>query len=255
MPAVYDELLGPVLFAPFAEDMAARVAALHPAAVLEIAAGTGVVTRALLAAVPAARIVATDLNDAMVTWAAQRAPGADWRQADAQALPLADAAFDVVVCQFGVMFFLDKPAAFREAARVLAPGGTLLFSVWDVVERSDFAAALVDSVAAVLPDRTPDFVVRTPHGYADLDRIAAELAAGGLSLQRIESVRLRGSAPSARALAEGFCRGTPLRFELQERGPLDQLTGAVAEQLVARLGEGPVHGDLTAWVVTAQHPR
>lgn len=253
MPDVYDERLGPALFAPFADDLAGRVARLAPARVLELAAGTGIATRAVLAAVPTARVVATDLNEAMVDWAAQRTPGAQWRRADAQELPFPDSSFDVVICQFGVMFFPDRPAAFAEAARVLAPGGTLLFSVWDAVDRSTFPAALVESLAAVLPDRTPDFVVRVPYGYGDEARIAADLAAGGLHPAQVETVRLRGSSPSARALAEGFCLGTPLRFELEERGNLEELTGAVGDRMTARLGEGPLDGELTALVVTARH--
>jgi SAM-dependent methyltransferase len=252
MPGIYDDRLGPALFAPFAEDMARRVAGLAPGHVLETAAGTGVLTRAVRAAVPGAEIVATDLNGAMVDWAAARTPGVRWQQADAQALPLPDAAVDVVVCQFGVMFFPDRPAAFAEAARVLVPGGTLVFSVWDTIEHCAFAAALVDALAAVLPERTPDFVARVPHGYADPGRITADLAAAGLAPQQVDTVRLTGSAPSARALAEGFCLGTPLRFALADRGPLPQLTGVVAEEMTARLGEGPVTGPLTALVVTAR---
>ena len=251
MPETYDALLGPALFAPFAEHLAAAAATLAPRHVLELAAGTGVATAALRRALPAADITATDLNPAMVAWAADRVGGVRWRQADAQHLDLPDGSFDLVTSQFGVMFFPDRPAAFREAARVLAPGGHLLFSVWDVVEASDFPAALVGSLIAVLPEHPPSFVVRVPHGYADPDQIRSDLDAGGFRPDRIERVVLQGQASSARSLAEGFCLGTPLRFALEERGSLEELTRQVAEEMTRQLGDGPLEGRLAAYVVSA----
>lgn len=255
MPAVYDRALGPALFAPFAAYLAESVVTLAPRRVLELAAGTGIATAELVAALPGAEVVATDLNPAMVACGAANVPGATWRPADAMALDdEADGSFDAVVCQFGVMFFPDKPAAFAEAARVLAPGGTLLAAVWDVVEDSPFPAALVSAITAALPVDPPDFVARIPHGYHDPDRIEADLRAGGLEPVSVERVVLRGTAPSAAVLADGFCRGTPLRFALQERGDLAALTAAVSAEMTVRLGEGPVEGDLAAIVVTARKP-
>lgn len=254
MPEVYDRALGPTLFAPFAEHLAARVALLRPARVLELAAGSGIATAALLAVLPAADLVATDLNPAMVQWAATRVPGPSWRRADAQQLDLPDHSFDAVACQFGVMFFPDKPAAFAETARVLRPGGTLTFTVWDAVEFSPFPAALVASLAVVLPHDPPSFVARVPHGYHRPEQITQDLRQGGLLPGGVDRLVLPGTAPSARILAEGFCRGTPLRFALQERGDLDELTTAVGEEMTARLGEGPVHGDLAGFLVSAASP-
>jgi SAM-dependent methyltransferase len=173
-------------------------------------------------------------------------------QADAQRLDLPDGQFDLVVCQFGVMFFPDKPAAFAEAARVLDPGGTLLFTVWDAVETSDFPAAMAQSLAAVLPSETPDFIVRVPHGYCDPDQLTADLRAGGLAPVSIERIVPRGRSASARTIARGFCLGTPLRFALQDRGSLDVLTSALEDEMVARLGAGPVETDLAAFLVTAR---
>jgi SAM-dependent methyltransferase len=250
MPEVYDRALGPALFAPYAKHLAELVAQDAPRRVLELAAGTGIATAELVRALPAATITATDLNDAMVAWAAPRVPGATWRQADAQALDLPDASFDAVVCQFGVMFFPDKPAAFAEAARVLAPRGRVVLAVWDSVDTSDFPAALVQSLDAVLPD-PPSFVVRIPHGYADPSTIEADLRTSGLRVASLDRVVLRGRAASARDLAEGFCLGTPLRFALQERGDLPELTRAVGDDLTERLGPGPLVGELAAFVVTA----
>jgi SAM-dependent methyltransferase len=252
MPRLYDELLGPVLFAPFAPELAGRAAALQPARVLELAAGTGVVTAELVRRLPAAAVTATDLNEAMVAHGAERVPGATWRPADAQALPFPAGSVDLVVCSFGAMFFPDRPGAYAECARVLAAGGAVLLSIWDDVAGSPLTAALMTALGEVLPERTPDFPVRVPHGYADPARIRADLARGGLPHAEVERVVLRGRAPSARSVAEGFCLGTPLRFELERRDDLGALTAAVADRMTAALGDGPVEGDLAAFVVTAR---
>ncbi len=254
MPEIYDRHLGPALFAPFASQLAQQALALAPDRILEVAAGTGILTAELLRALPGATITATDLNQAMVSWAAERLPGPAWSVADAQHLDFADESFDLVICQFGVMFFPDKPAAFAEQARVLVPGGTMLFTVWDVVESSPFPAALVESVAAVLPVDPPGFVTEVPHGYADQGRLRADLSAGGLMVNRLDRLVLTGRAASARSLAEGFCLGTPLRFALQQRGSLAELTDAIADELTTRLGPGEVAGKLSAFVVSARKP-
>jgi SAM-dependent methyltransferase len=190
----------------------------------------------------------------MLSWGSGRVPEPAWQQADAQRLDYPDGWFDLVVCQFGAMFFPDKPAAFAESARVLVPGGTMLCTVWDSVETSDLPAAMVGSLRAVLPDDPPDFIVRVPHGYCDPDRIAADLRAGGLVEVNIERVVLRGQSPSAAEITLGFCLGTPLRFALQERGSLPELTSRLTDEMVARLGDGPVAGDLSAFLVTAGTP-
>ena len=219
-----------------------------------MAAGTGIATRELVRALPGAAVVATDLNPAMVSWARERVPGATWSVADAQHLDLAPASFDLVVCQFGVMFFPDRRQAYAEAARVLVPGGTLLFAVWDAVELSPFPHALMQSLAAMLPEDPPSFVVRVPHGYAEVGRIREDLEAAGLVVDAVDRVVLDGRAASAGTLAEGFCLGSPLRFELAERGDLAELQQAVAEQMTLRLGPGLVEGDLAALVVLAHVP-
>src|SRR5688572_3462352 len=126
IPEIYDEYLVPLIFEPYAEDLAARLISRPVANVLELAAGTGVVTRRLAAVLRGdVSIVATDLNQPMLDRAARTgtARPVDWRQADALQLPFADASFDAVICQFGVMFFPDKVRAFAEARRVLRPGG------------------------------------------------------------------------------------------------------------------------------------
>jgi SAM-dependent methyltransferase len=255
MPDLYDRCLGPVLFAPYARHLAGIAANRRPTRVLELAAGTGILTAELVRALPAASITATDLNPAMVDWGRAHVPGATWEIADAQHLEFPPASFDLVVCQFGAMFFPDRVGAFAEAARVLAPGGTLVLAIWDVVEASTLTAALVDALAQVRPDAPPSFVVRVPHGYADPGRITADVEAGGLGAVDLQRVVLPTRAESAAELARGFCLGSPLRFELEAQGPVEELTEAVAVRMTEQLGAGPVDGELAAFVVTARCQR
>jgi SAM-dependent methyltransferase len=249
MPAAYDRWLVPAVFHPFAVDLAARAAA-HPVGeALELAAGTGVLTRELLAVTGA--VTATDLNGPMVDLGAQRVPAARWQQADATRLPFDDATFDLVACQFGVMFFPDRPAAFAEARRVLANDGRALVNTWAPLDTHVFQSALVTALERVFPDNPPTFMAAVPHGYADVDVLAADVQAGGLRCESITTVTLDGRAASAADLAAGYCGGTPLRAEIAERGDLGTATAAVAEEMTALLGAGPVTGAMTAYVVEA----
>src|SRR5215470_813598 len=168
MPEAYERWLAPSVFRPFAQDLARRAARLAPRKVLEIAAGTGVLTNELITVLPAADVTATDLNAAMVEFGSRQAPGAEWRQGDALDLPFNNDRFDLVACQFGVMFFPDKPAAFAEVRRVLAPGGALLLTTWGDVGTHGFAAALVAGLKRAYPEDPPTFVATVPHGYFDL---------------------------------------------------------------------------------------
>jgi SAM-dependent methyltransferase len=257
IPDLYDSLLVPMIFAPYAADIARRVAALRPTRVLETAAGTGAVTRALARTLPgSATLVATDLNPPML----KRAQLSDinrpvqWQQADAQQLPFDDGWFDVVVCQFGAMFFPDKPRAFSEARRVLRPGGTLLFNVWDRLEANDFVACIEARLAELLPDDPPRFMSRTPHGYFDPAAIARDLAAGGFdSAPQIDTLAETSRAGSPQAAAMAYCQGTPLRGELEARGAdLTRTTLACAAALAQRFGDGAIEGRIQAHVVTVQ---
>jgi SAM-dependent methyltransferase len=254
MPEVYDRCLGLAVFAPYAADLSLRAAAVSPARVLELAAGTGIVTAGLVAALPDAEITATDLNPPMVRYASDHVPGPTWQVADAQDLPYAEDSFDLVVCQFGVMFLPDRIGAYRGIRRVLAPGGSFLFNVWDTLETHRVEAAVIDVLAELLPEDPPDFLRRTPHGYADPTRIRADVQAAGLTVAEMDRVELSGRAPSAALLAEGYCLGTPLRFELQERGDLADLVPRVSSALTPRLGEGPVDAAMSAYVVRAYKP-
>lgn len=234
--ALYDRCLRPFLFEPYAEDLAGRAAALGPRHILETAAGTGVVTEALLAALPDAEIVATDLNQAMLD-AAQARLGADkveYRLVDAQMLPFDDARFDLVICQFGVMFFPDRVAAYREARRVLEPGGHFLFNAWGRLEENEASLAVARAIASAFPDDPPSFLERTPFGYHDMDRVEADLRAAGFTDIAKEKVARRSRLPSAREAATGLCLGSPLRGEIEARDAsrLDEMV-EIAEAALA----------------------
>ena len=174
IPKLYQEHLVPMIFESYAVDLAQRLASslsTKPnAKVLELAAGTGALTRHLAALLPAGTsITATDLNPAMLAIALHiGTPRAvTWEQADALKLPFADGSFDAVVCQFGVMFFPDKSKAFSEARRVLKPGGVLLFNVWDKLDENEFPDTVNKALAALYPSNPSHFMARAPHGYFD----------------------------------------------------------------------------------------
>ncbi|HUP87360.1 MAG TPA: class I SAM-dependent methyltransferase [Acidimicrobiales bacterium] len=256
MPSAYERWLVPALFQPFAVDLARRVAALHPRRVLELAAGSGALTRELLAALPdGTEVMATDLNDAMVDLGRAQAPGATWRQADAMALPFDAGQFDVVACQFGAMFFPDKPAAFAESRRVLDADGSFVQNVWGPLERHAFEASLVRALGAVFPEDPPTFMQTGPHGYADLALVTADLHEGGFDDVVSEALTLEGHGESAAGLAEGYCLGSPLRFEIERRAALDVTLTRVAEAMTNDLGDGDVAGSMVAHVLVARGVR
>jgi ubiquinone/menaquinone biosynthesis C-methylase UbiE len=221
IPALYEECLVPVLFAPYARDLVERAAALAPGSVLELACGTGAVSRALAAALPRAQIVATDLNPAMLEVARTRVAAGNLRfePADAQSLPFPAGAFDLVVAQFGAMFFPDKVGAYREVRRVLAPGGAWLFNVWGPLEANNGSAAIDRAVCEVLPEPKPDFIARTPFGYHDAATIEGELRAAGFTDVAGEWVDKVSPPGSAGPLARGMCYGSPLANDLAARPP------------------------------------
>ena len=255
VPELYDTHLVPLIFEPYAVDLVARLSARAPARVLEIAAGTGVVTRRMASVLPGnASIVATDLNQPMVDYASALGTSrpVEWRLADAMQLPFRDGEFDAVVCQFGVMFFPDKARAFAEARRVLAPGGAFLFNAWDRIEENDFADVVTTAVASLFPEDPPRFLARTPHGYYDRPTIARDLADGGFAAApEITTVAARSRAATPRIPAIGFCQGTPLRGEIEARDAsrLAEATDVAAEAIARRFGQGPVDGKIQAHVV------
>ena len=258
IPKLYETYLVPLIFEPYAADLANRLASRSPTRVLEIAAGTGVVTRKLACVLPqSASIVATDLNQAMLDEAAARGTqrAVEWRQADAMNLPFQDGSFDAVVCQFGVMFFPEKPKAFAEARRVLKPGGVFIFNVWDRIAENEFADTVTTALESLFPGDPPRFMARTPHGYHDRGTIERDLAGGGfISAPRIETVAARSRATSPRIPAIAYCQGTPLRSEIEARDAsrLGEATDVAAEAIGKRFGRGEVDGKIQAHIVTIE---
>ena len=257
IPEIYDRFLVPLIFEPYAADLADLITGAKPRDMLETAAGTGVLTRAIAARLsPDARIVATDLNQPMLNHAAARQPGdrrLTWKQADALALPFEDQSFDVVACQFGVMFFPDKVQGCKEARRVLKPGGRFLFNMWDKISENEFADVVTQALAEVFPNDPPRFMARTPHGHHDTNLIREQLAAAGFETVSIKAVDNISRAPSPRHPAVAYCQGTPLRNEIEARGAarLEEATNTAAELLASRFGRGPVEGRIRAFVVSA----
>lgn len=254
----YEQYLVPVIFEPYASDLAARVAQCAPAQVLELAAGTGAVTRHLARLLPAdTQIVATDLNQAMLDKAIQvgTARPVQWRQADAMQLPFPDASFDALVCQFGVMFFPDKAEAHAQARRVLRPGGWYFFNVWDRIETNEFSDTVARAVAQLFPGDPPSFMARVPHGYHNPEVIRADLARGGFDQPpEIVTVTARCRVDSPQTMATAICQGTPLRSEIEARDPalLTRATDAAAAAVTQRFGEGPIESQIQALVIAVQ---
>ncbi|PYE55667.1 class I SAM-dependent methyltransferase [Deinococcus yavapaiensis] len=254
IPEVYERFMGPMIFEPYAGHLAARVDDLKPRRVLEVAAGTGILTRALARRLARdVALVATDLNEAMLKEAARIGTPrpVEWRQADALHLPFPDASFDVVACQFGVMFFPDKVQAFSQAWRVLRPGGHFVFNTWDRLERNAFASGVTRALEDLFPDAPPRFMARVPHGYHDPDRIAEDLRHAGFTKTPHLALRQEVShADSPRMPAVAFCQGTPLRHELEPRGvALVDITDVVTEALAREFGNGSIRGEMNAFVV------
>lgn len=257
IPENYDRHLVPMLFAPYAADLARRVLALSPRAILETAAGTGAVTRTLAPQLGAdTTYIASDLNQPMIDHAiATQAPGSrvTWRQTDALALPFADASFDLLCCQFGVMFFPDRIKGYGEARRVLKSGGHFLFSAWDRIEENEIAALTTKVLAQIFPKDPPAFMARTPHGYHDKAVIHRDLEKAGFSQITIETLAEQSRAPSARIAALAYCQGSFLRSEIEARGKdmLEPATSAVEAALIDKFGKGPISAKIQAHVVSA----
>jgi ubiquinone/menaquinone biosynthesis C-methylase UbiE len=257
IPEIYDRFLVPLIFESYALDLAGRIAGADPQHVLEIAAGTGVLTRAMASLLPQnVRIVATDLNQPMLNHAAARSSRdgrMTWQQADALALPFAEQSFDVVACQFGAMFFPDKIQGYKEARRVLKPGGRLFFNVWDRISENEFADVVTEALASLFPHDPPRFLARTPHGYHDVKKIREELTAAGFANISVDAVDEISKAPSPRHPAIAYCQGTPLRNEIETRNAsrLEEATEKATDALAGRFGKDAVEGRIRAFVFTA----
>ncbi len=256
IPKLYEMYLVPLIFKPYAADLVKRLPAESLTNVLEVAAGTGVVTRELAAALPQdVAIVATDLAEAMLAHAASIGTSrpVEWRQADVMALPFSDGHFDAVLCQFGVMFFADKAKAFAEIRRVLRPGGTFVFNTWDRIEENEFVDTVTNALVELFPDNPARFHARVPHGYHERALIEKDLAAGGFANPpQIETKAAQSKALSPRMPAVAYCQGTPLRNEIEDRDAalLGDATVVAVNALTNRFGATNISGKIQAHIVT-----
>jgi ubiquinone/menaquinone biosynthesis C-methylase UbiE len=257
VPELYDQYLVPLIFESYADDLVQRLRPLNPSSVLEVAAGTGVVTRAMAAGLPeSTALTCSDLNQPMLDHAAKvgTARPVTFEQADVMQLPFADNSFDAIVCQFGVMFFPDQTAAYREIRRVLRPGGTFLFNTWDKIETNDFADVVTRAVGSLYPDDPPLFLDRTPHGHYDLAPFQRHLAEAGFQTPAaFEPVEARSRAAHCRDPAIAYCQGTPLRDEIIARDPdgLVRATNVASSAIASQFGETDVDGRVRGFVLTA----
>lgn len=257
IPELYDKHLGPVIFEPYADDLARRASHFEvQGAVLEIACGTGILTRSLHRGLPKpTRLVASDLNQAMIDCAKAKLPDSksiEWRQADAGALPFDSGAFDTIICQFGFMFVPDKNAAFREARRVLSPGGTLLFNVWGSLADNPFGR-IGDETIRTFFDRDPPTFYQVPFGFHDEALLRQLLSANGFGDIAIERVKLETRSSSAKSFATGLVRGNPVSLAIEDRGlDVEKIVEAVTAALVREGGDNPFRSTMQALVVTAR---
>lgn len=255
VPANYERYMVPLLFRPYAEVLAERAKGWSPKRILETAAGTGVVTQALADALPEAEIVATDLNQAMLDVAATRvsSPHVSFRQADALELPFDDASFDLIVCQFGVMFYPDKVQGNADARRVLRDGGHYLFAVWDRIDRNALSHLANESLKAAFPDNPPRFMERGPFSYYEPEWIERDLRAAGFEQIEIETIELKSRTASAEEGARGLVYGSPMGVELEEYGPgaLDRVYDDLTRAGRRYEGMDGFEAPMTAHIVTA----
>ena len=234
-PALYDRYMAPLFFEPCAEIVAELAKGFQPKTIVETAAGTGIVTRAIHRAIPGASIVATDLNPDMLEVAERRLQSerVSFRAENAQNLSFDDDSFDLVVSQFGIMFFPDKVRANSEARRVLRPGGHYMLVIFDKLERNPVAKAVGDAVAALFPDDPPTYMKDGPFCYTDAELMERDLRDAGFTKVDIRTIAARSRAASAYEAALGICQGGPFRAEIEKRDPagLDRATDAAAEAL------------------------
>ena len=257
IPVAYDQHLGPVLFEVHAKDIAGRLQITPGMRVLEVASGTGIVTRHLLERLPAdAKLVATDLNAPMVDYAREALPpdpGLELRTADAQVLPFADASFDAYVCQFGIMFFPDKALALREAKRVLKPGGQLLFNVWRPQAENPFAATVQALVLRRFAENPPQFY-KVPFSWGDPAVILPALQAAGFQDGSCTPLTNTIEPESPEHFARGLILGNPLSLELADRGitDIEALIAEAADAIAAACGRSPCRIEMNTVMVQAR---
>jgi len=255
VPDFYDRLLGPNIFIDYARDLAARAKAGSPRDILEMAAGTGIVSREIKSAIPDARLTVTDLNQPMLDVAAAKfQPGEaiEFRAADAMAMPFGDESFDLIACQFGVMFFPDKIQSFKEARRLVKPGGHYIFNTWGEMAANPFAMVADQCAAGFFPDNPPGFY-KAPFGYPDPDLVCRDLKAAGWNDVEFEMLTLRKKVEDWAGFARGLVFGNPLKSEIEARGGVDpeDVVASLEQALTSAFSTGDGCMQLQAGVYTA----
>lgn len=257
IPKIYDEYLVPLIFEPYAIEKVNRLKSRALSSVLEIAAGTGVVTRLMAARLPSSiAIVATDLNQAMLDHAALRGTSRpiEWRQADAMNLPFPDGDFDAAVCQFGAMFFPDKAKAYAQVHRVLKSGGLFMFSVWGRIEENEVADVVTQAMESIFPQDPSRFLARTPYAYFEATKIKQDVSAGGFSKPvKVETIDFQVEGEPV-AVAVALCEGTPLRNEIEARDAsrLKEATQVAAAAIAKRFGRGRFKSKIQAHIISVE---
>ncbi len=253
IPANYDEFLGPMFFEPFALDLAERVKKLNPSSVLVLACGTGRDTNLIAQALPNAKIVATDINPAMLDYAKKKVKAVNirWDVVDAVTLPFPDASFDCIVSQFGVMFYSDRPKAYAEAFRVLKPGGSYIFTAWDEIRNNPAAKITDETLTHFFPVNTPAFY-KVPFSYFDEKQIRSDLALGGFKSSDIQVLKLKGWSASPANASKGLIEGVPVYTAIVERDAalLPAINKSLTDELESLFGIKDLSVPVQARVVT-----
>jgi ubiquinone/menaquinone biosynthesis C-methylase UbiE len=251
VPANYEKYLGPFLFEPYALDLISRLQDKKYNDILEIACGTGRVTKHLAAAVKHDTLTATDLNPDMISTAKEKVhdKSIKWISADAMQLPFDDNSFDLVVMQFGIMFFPDRPKGLSEAYRVLRPGGKLIFNTWD---RTENVPAIYEGrkvIESYFEGNPPKFY-SIPFSMHDENELRELPTKAGFKDVKVSLVKKEGYSPSAAGLAIGIVEGNPIYLAIVEKDPslVNKITEHVKKVLINKYGES-VKVPLQAWVV------
>lgn len=245
---VYQEKFVPLLFAPWTHELLDRTAPQPGNAILDVACGTGIVTRDAAARLEGeGRVVGLDINPAMLDVArlvdSPYTHLIEWRQASVEHLPFADASFDVVLCQQAFQFFPDKELAAQEMSRVLKPGGRAAILVWSHLEHFPAYQLLNDTSTRLFG--FPAFAA--PFSFPSSDALATTLSAGDFSDIRIESIKKRHVYPDPDGfLAVQVAASASVLPQMRDMTPedLDAFTAAL---------EAEVRTDLDHFLVDGQY--
>ena len=252
----YDRYLAPFLFEPFAQDLSSRITSANYRDVLELACGTGRVTRHLRKVLPEqTKLVATDLHPDMIRIASEQLlnENINWQTADAQQLSFPDESFDLVVCQFGLMFMQDRMKALSEVHRVLRPGGKFIFNTWDKIENNGAIYLGNQIICSYFPENTPSSY-RVPFSMHQPDLLETNLVAAGFKNIKVSGVEKEGLSPSAKDAAIGIVEGNRIYYHIMKKDPnlVEVIRNAVEQKIAEAYGDHPLKTSLKAWVFEAQ---